>query len=139
MRLQLNALKKAFTAVGYSSRPEGLSLFGDVGNPTMALETFLAHLMGFDVVVAQFHWSIKSMSRSSPKADLTAICCFLLEDSSNNKKEPTIFERRNKAGRGCGASSTGIILYNAASSTCVRWFFTTLECVTSTVAYCDLR
>ncbi|KAK7312351.1 hypothetical protein VNO77_36142 [Canavalia gladiata] len=93
----LNALKDAFTAVGYSPGPEGPSSFADVGNPVMALATFLAHLVGSDVAVASAHSSIKSMSRNSPGIDLAARCCFLLEDPPDNKKEPASSERDSKS------------------------------------------
>lgn len=93
----INALKEAFAAVGYSPGPEGPSSFAEVGNPVMALATFLAHLVGSDVAVASAHSSIKSMSRNSPGTELAARCCFLLEDPPDNKKEPTSSERDSKS------------------------------------------
>ncbi|KAL2328943.1 hypothetical protein Fmac_022370 [Flemingia macrophylla] len=93
----VNALKEAFAAVGYSPGPEGPSSFAEVGNPVMALATFLAHLVGSDVAVASAHSSIKSMSRNSPGTELAARCCFLLEDPPDNKKEPTSSERDSKS------------------------------------------
>ncbi|ESW03840.1 hypothetical protein PHAVU_011G046200 [Phaseolus vulgaris] len=93
----INALKEAFAAVGYSPGPEGPSSFAEVGNPVMALATFLAHLVGTDVAVASAHSSIKSMSRNSPGTDLAARCCFLLEDPPDNKNEPTSSERDSKS------------------------------------------
>ncbi|RDX69438.1 SWI/SNF complex subunit SWI3D, partial [Mucuna pruriens] len=93
----INALKEAFAAVGYSAGPEGPSSFAEVGNPVMALATFLAHLVGSDVAVASAHSSIKSMSRNSPGTELAARCCFLLEDPPDNKKEATSSERDSKS------------------------------------------
>ncbi|CAJ1933486.1 unnamed protein product [Sphenostylis stenocarpa] len=93
----INALKEAFAAVGYSPGPEGPSSFAEVGNPVMALATFLAHLVGTDVAVASAHSSIKSMSRNSPGIELAARCCFLLEDPMDNRKEPTSSERDSKS------------------------------------------
>ncbi|XP_027357057.1 SWI/SNF complex subunit SWI3D-like [Abrus precatorius] len=91
----LNALKEAFTAVGYS--PEGPSSFAEVGNPVMALAAFLAHLVGSDVAVASAHSSIKSMSGNSSGTELAARYCFLLEDPPDNKKESTSSERDSKS------------------------------------------
>ncbi|TKY67550.1 SWI/SNF complex subunit SWI3D [Spatholobus suberectus] len=93
----INALKEAFAAVGYSPGPEGPSSFAEVGNPVMALATFLAHLVGSDVAVASAHSSIKTMSRNSPGTELAARSCFLLEDPPDNKKEPTSSERDSKS------------------------------------------
>ncbi|KAG4386752.1 hypothetical protein GLYMA_11G118900v4 [Glycine max] len=93
----INALKEAFAAVGYSPGPEGPSSFAEVGNPVMALATFLAHLVGSDVAVASAHSSIKSMSRNSPGTELAARCCFLLKDPPDNEKEPTNSERDSKS------------------------------------------
>ncbi|BAT90916.1 hypothetical protein LR48_Vigan08g171400 [Vigna angularis] len=93
----INALKEAFAAVGYSPGPDGPSSFAEVGNPVMALATFLAHLVGTDVAVASAHSSIKSMSRNSPGTDLAARCCFLLEDPPDNKNEPTSSEKDSKS------------------------------------------
>ncbi|KRH24487.2 hypothetical protein GLYMA_12G044200v4 [Glycine max] len=93
----INALKEAFAAVGYSPGPEGPSSFADVGNPVMALATFLAHLVGSDAAVASAHSSIKSMTRNSPGTELAARCCFLLEDPPDSKKEPTSSERDSKS------------------------------------------
>ncbi|KAK7264307.1 hypothetical protein RJT34_31914 [Clitoria ternatea] len=94
----LNALKEAFAAVGYSPGPEGPSSFAEVGNPVIALASFLAYLVGPDMAVASAHSSIKSMSGNSPGTELAARCCFLLDDPPD-KKEPTSSGRDSKSKR----------------------------------------
>ncbi|OIW08707.1 hypothetical protein TanjilG_03383 [Lupinus angustifolius] len=95
----LNALKEAFADVGYSPGPECPSSFAEVGNPVMALASFLAHLVSSDVAVASAHSFLKSMSGNSPGTELAARHCFLLEDPPYNKKEAASSERDSKKER----------------------------------------
>ncbi|KAE9620391.1 putative transcription factor MYB/SANT family [Lupinus albus] len=92
----LNALKEAFAAVGYSPGPEGPSSFAEVGNPVMALASFLAHLVSSDVAVASAHSFLKSMSGNSHGTEFAVRHCFILEDLPDDKKGPASSERDSK-------------------------------------------
>ncbi|OIW05694.1 hypothetical protein TanjilG_23480 [Lupinus angustifolius] len=94
----INALKEAFVAVGNSPGPEGPSSFAEVGNPVMALASFLAHLVSSDVAVASSHSFLKSMTGNSPGMELAARHCFLLEDPPYNKKDSSSSDRDYKNG-----------------------------------------
>lgn len=49
---------------------------------------FLARLVGPDAAIASAHSSLKAISGCSPGLQLAARHCFLLEDPSDDKKEP---------------------------------------------------
>ncbi|KAJ6385883.1 hypothetical protein OIU77_028950 [Salix suchowensis] len=85
----LRALTEAFEAVGYSPTPENRLSFSEVGNPVMALASFLARLVGPSVATASACCSLKSFSSNSPGMQLAARHCFLLEDPPDERKKPS--------------------------------------------------
>uniref|UniRef100_A0A6M2F0Q8 SWI/SNF complex subunit SWI3D n=1 Tax=Populus davidiana TaxID=266767 RepID=A0A6M2F0Q8_9ROSI len=85
----LRALTEAFEAVGYSPTPENRLSFSEVGNPVMALASFLARLVGPDVATASACSSLKSLSSNSPGMQLASRHCFLLEDPPDERKKPS--------------------------------------------------
>ncbi|CAK7329714.1 unnamed protein product [Dovyalis caffra] len=85
----LRALTEAFEAVGYSPAPENQLSFSEVGNPVMALASFLARLVGPDVATASACSSLKALSSNSPGLQLAARHCFLLEDPPDEREKPS--------------------------------------------------
>ncbi|KAG6761512.1 hypothetical protein POTOM_034737 [Populus tomentosa] len=85
----LRALTEAFEAVGYSPTPDNRLSFSEVGNPVMALASFLARLVGPNVATASTRSSLKSLSSNYPGMQLAARHCFLLEDPPEERKKPS--------------------------------------------------
>ncbi|KAI9396567.1 hypothetical protein POPTR_004G153300v4 [Populus trichocarpa] len=85
----LRALTEAFEAVGYSPTPENRLSFSEVGNPVMAVASFLARLVGPDVATASACSALKSLSSNSPGMQLASRHCFLLEDPPDERKKPS--------------------------------------------------
>ncbi|KAK8564318.1 hypothetical protein V6N13_005448 [Hibiscus sabdariffa] len=88
----LVALREAFEAIGYNLTSESTVSFADVGNPVMALAGFFARLVGSNIAASSAQSSLKSLSGSCPNIQLAARNCFVLEDPSDDKKEPTCSE-----------------------------------------------
>ncbi|XP_043713043.1 SWI/SNF complex subunit SWI3D [Telopea speciosissima] len=88
----LKALKEAFQAVSSLPEPEGSLSFAEAGNPVMALAAFLARLVEPNVAAASVHSLLKAISEDSPGIQLATRHCFLLEDPSDDMKEPRVSE-----------------------------------------------
>ncbi|XP_042494678.1 SWI/SNF complex subunit SWI3D [Macadamia integrifolia] len=88
----LKALKEAFQAVSSLPEPGGSLSFAEAGNPVMTLAAFLARLVEPNVAAASARSLLKAISEDSPSIQLATRHCFLLEDPSDDVKEPCVSE-----------------------------------------------
>ncbi|KAK4340325.1 hypothetical protein RND71_041787 [Anisodus tanguticus] len=82
----LDALRDAFTAVGFYPPPGEHVSFADAGNPVMALAAFLVKLVEAKRVTASVRSSLKSISSNPSGEQLALRHCFVLEDPPEDGK-----------------------------------------------------
>ncbi|XP_060168387.1 SWI/SNF complex subunit SWI3D [Lycium barbarum] len=82
----LNALRDAFTAVGFYPPPGERVSFAEADNPVMALAAFLVKLVEAKRVTASVRSSLKSISSNPSGEQLALRHCFVLEDPPDDGK-----------------------------------------------------
>ncbi|KAL3621230.1 hypothetical protein CASFOL_036142 [Castilleja foliolosa] len=95
----LKALNEAFEAIGSLPSPGKELSFAEVGNPVMAIASFLGRLVDPNIANASVHSLLKSLSGNYSSEQLAARHCFPLED-------PPDYEKNLEDSEGAGADVT---------------------------------
>lgn len=89
----LNALRDAFTAVGFYPPPGERASFAEACNPVMAVAAFLVKLVEAKRVTASVRSSLKSISGNPSGEQLALRHCFVLEDPPDGGKTSSDSDR----------------------------------------------